>query len=389
MNLERWQDGLALFESFKGRTVRVGGDYPWAKYGQAFPTERGARWCREKLGLKEPVDERRFVLPDPWHTNKNDFAFAVDDQAVWVGRGSELVQLDLEGKAVKRVQLDSLDGAEVAAICAGPDAVFIGTAEDGLIRYDKASGTLREYRVENGLLMDGIASFCLEGSNLWLGYSKGKLGGVGKLDLSNGRFASLTTKLPTDLLLDKAAGPRNFLDDTNAAPRSKVSGIAFSSSNEIWLSVPGKGLQRGELANQGWTTISLRALGRSVSCVAADSRWVGAGTHEFSYHFPDSDPASIQRGYLGGVAIRQPNSGEWKSFSLAEGLPNDSVSALALDGNNLWVGGAGFIAVIDLEQHKMIRVCTYRGREVDTLRIHGGYVWAGIEKYLFRLPLLR
>jgi len=61
-------------------------------------------------------------------------------------------------------------------------------------------------------------------------------------------------------------------------------------------------------------------------------------------------------------------------------------TAVTLDGNDLWVGGMGYVALVDLEQEKIrkfARVPSY----VNQIQIGGGYLWAFYDWHLHRALL--
>jgi hypothetical protein len=79
--------------------------------------------------------------------------------------------------------------------------------------------------------------------------------------------------------------------------------------------------------------------------------------------------------------------GQWKGLKAATELPSGAVSTLTLDGNNLWVGGMGYIALVDLGQDKVRRLAYIQTSAVDRIQIGGGYVWAQFDWHLYRAPL--
>ncbi|MDB6021660.1 MAG: hypothetical protein JWQ04_1517, partial [Pedosphaera sp.] len=46
--------------------------------------------------------------------------------------------------------------------------------------------------------------------------------------------------------------------------------------------------------------------------------------------------------------------GKSRKLKSSDGLPGTAVSAVTPDGNNLWVGGLGYIALVDPEQEKIL-----------------------------------
>jgi hypothetical protein len=60
---------------------------------------------------------------------------------------------------------------------------------------------------------------------------------------------------------------------------------------------------------------------------------------------------------------------------------------MTLDGNDLWVGGEGFIALVDLTECKIRKFCHIPAAGVDRIQVGGGYVWAQYDWHLYRALL--
>jgi hypothetical protein len=70
-----------------------------------------------------------------------------------------------------------------------------------------------------------------------------------------------------------------------------------------------------------------------------------------------------------------------------DGLPPGRVTALALDGGRLWVGGFGYIALVDLADDKLRTMAHVQTPSVDGLQVAGGYLWAQFNCHLYRVAL--
>jgi hypothetical protein len=87
--------------------------------------------------------------------------------------------------------------------------------------------------------------------------------------------------------------------------------------------------------------------------------------------------------------------GELETYSLVDGkrrrllggqrLPGPA-TALALNGRDLWVGGMGFLALIDLDQDKIVKLAYIQARQVDSIQFGGGWVWVQFNKHIYRIP---
>lgn len=81
------------------------------------------------------------------------------------------------------------------------------------------------------------------------------------------------------------------------------------------------------------------------------------------------------------------NNGEWRDFKAVEGLPRFAVSALATDGNDLWVGGVGYLVWLDPKQNAIKTFAYIPALHFDKIQVGEGYVWAQGGGYLYRSPL--
>jgi len=69
---------------------------------------------------------------------------------------------------------------------------------------------------------------------------------------------------------------------------------------------------------------------------------------------------------IGGMAFAETPAGQklpfvytkWKQFGLEDGLPNEHVFAVKSDGDRLWVGTEGGLALIDKKTQKVVKVWT-------------------------------
>jgi hypothetical protein len=70
-----------------------------------------------------------------------------------------------------------------------------------------------------------------------------------------------------------------------------------------------------------------------------------------------------------------------------DGLPHESVTAMTLDAQDLWVGGLGFIARVAPDSNLVRRYAYVRACSVDHLQVASGYLWAQFDRHLYRAPL--
>jgi hypothetical protein len=90
---------------------------------------------------------------------------------------------------------------------------------------------------------------------------------------------------------------------------------------------------------------------------------------------------------IGGIAIYETVNNNWKSITTSDGLPKQNIYSLAMDGNNFWAGGKGFIALVDAELNRVESVFTLGDEDaaVKTIRVAGKDVLFSAGDYLYVL----
>ncbi len=218
------------------------------------------------------------------------------------------------GRPLAQATLDSWEAGQglpqntVQAIAQTPEGyLWIGTQE-GLARFDGVQFTLFDRRTTPELVANSVVSLLADqDGTLWIGTNGG-----GLLRMQEGRFESL--------------GPAEGLTGL------KIQALARDGRGSLWVGTEDEGLFRldgGRFRRVGPggddpATSAIRAL-----CVdRAGIVWVGTP---------------------GGGATRMEDGGA-RTFTAREGLPNDSVVALAPHpGGGVWVGtaGGGLARIVD------------------------------------------
>ena len=385
LRLEQWQKALGIFESYSNRPVQMGNLGPW---GEAFTlvfTGKRAEFCRKKLGLSVEAASLEFDMGKPLLCLCTPSTFAADDNGLWIGMGGQLMQLDFDLKTNLVVRLPMVSSMPITALCLTSSSIWIGTAGEGLIEYDKSSHKCQRFAVNDGLMMNIISCMHLAGDVLWIGYGY-KLGGIavslpgggglGCLNLSTHKFASFTPSIAEGTEAHKNLGGNMVLESTDKPTRRAVQAVAAGPTGEVWFATayhPLRGFHVGENVWEGIPSIH----NTSSFAVGADRIFAG----QFWNVQGDNTAGPL------GVSVLNLKDGQWQSLKGADGLPPGSVSTLTLDGNNLWVGGMGYIALVDPVQDKVVHFAYIEAQTVDRIQIGGGYVWAQFDWHLYRAPL--
>jgi hypothetical protein len=297
--------------------------------------------------------------------------------------GNQLLQLDFELNTNFVEIFPSVPWVGINCLLVGQSNIWVGTDGAGLFEFDKISRRTRHYTEKDGLLNEIVSSLCLAGDTLWIGYglkegptgydvSRVGGGGLGKLDLTKHEFHNFTPSLDTgaDALRKLRGG-----EPLNVPTRRTVGAIIVGPDADVWFSARSSPLRRYRQSKEVWDGLP------DVLCDAmiADSDHLFLGGFWSYNQPPKSGPLGVT---ILGFADQKRS--DLKDFGV---LPAGMVSALALDGNYLWVGGAGYVGKIDPVQNELLKFASIRSTLVDKIQIAGGFVWAQFDRHLHRAKL--
>ena len=373
----RWQDALRVFESYTNQPLVMGGRGPWGPAFTVLLTSKESAECRKQLGLPVVENPLEFDFGKPvlclhagGDTSLSQMlltkfgAFATDANGLWVGIGGKLLQLDFSLRTNLVVPLPIPATTPITCLCPAPSQIWIGTGGAGLVRYDRASHQCTQLTEKDGLLMGFISALDLAGDVLWIGYGQESSGGLGKIDLLTRRATSFTPSL--------VAGPAG----ASKAPRLPVVSLAAGPAGDVWF-VARFALGRYRSGTDHWETFP--DLQPAAALASTDDKlFVGKG--------PCGMVRTDQPKGL-GVNILALKEGLWKTFPAITGLPQEEVTTLTLDGPNVWVGGKGYVALVDPIQDKLLKFAYVRASSVDQIQLGGGCVWAHGGWHLYKAPL--
>jgi hypothetical protein len=210
-----------------------------------------------------------------------------------------------------------------------------------------------------------------------------------------------------------------------AAPRDGIGKIVASIGGDLWMSV-GWSVRQFNVNRGVWETLPNHA-GDWVSCFSADADHLAEGgvtqateieieietkpgpttnqnvkmkrvisipdlskleanfkTNGNHQRIVSYGPAQTR--LKAGLAFQNLHDHHWQYLEDHDGIPNPP-NTMTLAGNDLWVGGEGAIALVDLKDCKVRKFCHIGADSVDRIQIGGGYVWAQFGWHLYRFPL--
>jgi hypothetical protein len=381
---KQWREALAIFESFTNSpAIMPNGDGPWGKGLAPIFTAKEVAECKAHQGISANGDPREFTMGTNCFCMHFQSAFAADSAGLWVASGEQLVHLDF-GLRTNRVELlpkNSWTG--INCLLLESSKIWIGTDGDGLLEFDKDSRRISRYTEKEGLMNEVISSLSLAPNTLWIGYGEKSMlggysadrpggGGLGKFDLRQREFHAFSPSLESGTEVFKNL---RGTEPLNTATRRPVRSIAVGPDNDVWFSAWRSPLRRYRQSNGSWDAFA------DVPCstLLADAQRLFVGGQWNLLQSQTSGPL--------GVRVLNFADGSWTELKEFAVLPSGRVSALTLDGGYLWVGGAGYVAKIDLARNELLNFSPIRAAEVNQIQIGGGFVWAQFDHHLHRAKL--
>jgi hypothetical protein len=403
--LGKWPEAIAAFETAQKQSgaVIMESEGPWGKKGTRVSAGELIADCRRHQSPSAATnltttntrpaatDPILFALGEPVLKLTPDlsFVFACDGDRLWLADGSTPLLYDTRRQSLIHLEWPTATDTEVSCICIDPQSIWWGTKGRGLIEMDKQSKRCRVYGEKDGLLLPFITSLAADKGKLWIGFGNHFSGGIGYLDLRTRKFTGFTPDLDAQRITNRIHG----LVDSNylkSAPRSPVLAICPEPGGDLWvLTSDVVGIRRYSPKSNQWnSSFSQGAAGWSD--MTAGSNYLAIASqfdmkHGIMIH-TKSDGQTV------GIALR-----EWTTLKLptphsgpATALP---ALAVAADGERVWAGGRGYLALVDLNGKRIERFCNFGMRSDDRtppsvhqLEIDGGNLWVAIDEKLYRLP---
>ena len=388
-----WSKALAAFERLGDRHVQPGTRGPWGKEPNVTVL-RVADECRRKLGqevkattavsppiISSPAPIGVFAGPELY--------FAVDGGRVWVLDDTGLYKYDPGTGPAKRIEIGlqrlSREYPQpynilVSSIEVAAGKVWIGTRTKGLISFDQTTGAISNYSVAEGLLMPNVSALLPAGNRLWIGFGNEVSnlglypGGLGFLDLARNEFVGLESELPKGLSRTPSRGATDrHLSVLGDAPRTYITKFARAPKGQMWALT-----RYGIIEFPATQTNSWKRLTNSPASVnTGHPPGLVASDRYLAVVAPDPT----------GLAIYSLPNYECRYVKEIDGLPNNSVRSIALDGDKAWVGGKGYVALVDLPSARVEKVCKLRATfSVRSMLFADGNVWFSCGPGLYRMP---
>jgi hypothetical protein len=343
--------------------------------------------CRAKAGLPAHHDPMRFELGDIPYVNFSreglirNFSFEAKGEDLWVATYNQLKLFRGAGpftaeNPIKTYEFQRTTQSSNTCICVSPDFIWMGTADDGLLELDRKSGACRRITMKDGLYFNGITCLCLQGRTLWIAYKNDQTGAVGTLDLNNRRFSTFTPDLsPGAGTNSQSSYEQSKLDDIRKAPQHPSKGMVEANSGEMWFAVIDKGIQRYRSSDASWDTVRITEAEeplsmKYISTIAAD---VLHG--QLLVPIRERLPFYCEKSVTGGLFIHNYRHNNDRIMRIYQGLPSNDLTAVAVDGRIAWLGGRGFVAILDTQELKVLKVAYISANLISKIQLGKTHAW--------------
>lgn len=283
---------------------------------------------------------------------------------------------------------------------------------------------VQRYTTANGLPSNRISSLYVDDQDAWVGTEDG---GLARLNFAEGNW--LLTKAEDGLASNRVTGIIGYQGRIYVGTQDAISvwdGIAWSSEREVGpvrlantvfrvqegaLWVAARTMKGGLVTFDGksWknrSSLEQGALLNNISDFAFGGKtlWIGTtnrGVLRFGKEGVTSFMAAdgLATNFVYAIAVRGDDvyvggccgvsafqGGAWRIYDVPDGLPHATVSAIAPDGPLLWFGTAKGLALFDgADFVKATQLQGLKDAKISALFVHGDEVWVGSDNGLFRL----
>ncbi len=258
------------------------------------------------------------------------------------------------------------------SICLGPNFIWVGTFDDGLFELDRKTGAIHHITMTNGLLLNGISRLYLQGQTLWIAYKNTDDGGVGTLDIPTHKFSALTPNLrPEAGAISMPYYSQGQLDRWDQPPQRPITCLTEGDPGEMWFGVDEKGLQSLRNSDGHWRTIlDTFSIDAYLSDIAADPAHGQMLVTTRERYVPNGE-----KSHTGGLFFYDYRQHHHTVMQIYQGLPANDLTAIAVDGSIAWIGGRGFVAVVDIQEQKVLRIAYLSANCIRKIQLGKTYAW--------------
>ncbi|MCD6506351.1 hypothetical protein J7M22_06960 [Candidatus Poribacteria bacterium] len=281
-------------------------------------------------------------------------ALHVDGSTLWVGTPRGIGRYDLNGTG----RLSPIEGIpyDVRDILPKGGSLYLAT-DVGLIRYDPSSGRSEAYRSladRNPLLSMGVSNIEFDGDYVWMSNWRGTVNGC-----------ILRYHRPTHTW--RRFTRFDIFKDPKVKAMSEIKRIV-PDGRYVWFSTD-KGLLRYDKYADSWIRYTVKdgLVSNYVDLIVPSERAIWLGYSNVTY------ATRIDR-----------SSWRCESFDFSSGFPWDRVSSIAPDGRYVWVGTGASLRRYDSETGEWRRFTVKDGlgsNGVNWIAVDDRYVWVASSRW--------
>jgi|GEM_PF-1302060 len=377
---KEWETTLSYLKEMPPSPIKMEQEGPWGNAFWPFLPSKMARLCRQNLGQNPDIDPKEFLFTTNCINVISNANFLPSDQGVWIASKNTLELVDTNFTRIKTV---SLPIKECIVSCLEQDAThfWIGTLGSGLLEYNKETGVWSQFLKQNGLALDDVASLLLKDKTLWIGYglaehNSPEAGGLGLYDLVQKKFHYYD---PSVSILNKIDQQRSVIlqpfshEEVDKPTFQSIVAMGSDSRGNLWLTVLFGDNRIFNPKENTWTASPIEGTCSYLT------------TPSGRFYITQDSPYNYSQ--IIGVRWFDSSPKELKTMPTPPELPSLLTTAIAMDGNNVWIGGLGYIALFDPASQKVIKVAYVKTQQVDQLAVCKGCLWARFNKRLFCHPL--
>ena len=352
------------------------------------------------------VDTFLYDAADPFSISGNDIRSLKKDRSgnLWIGiRGGGINRVDLKPAkfrlySYKNLEQGAFPSGEIRCITSdSKDNLWIGFQSDGMIMFDRKNNRLTAFNHDadnpNSLSHNRVLALTVDRKDvLWVGTYDGLNrqqpdGGferidVGEHDLADNRINALLVDSRNHLWIGTQSGLARFqdgrmtsyhhdADNPNSLSNGRVNCLFEDSSGTIWIGLGPSGLNRFRPESDDFQTY-----GRSPQDPVGLSDNACLSLAEMR--------GGLWIGTLGGGLLRLDlKNGSFKTYTQAEGLPNNVIHGL-LPGqrDQLWLSTNKGLSRLDLRTETFRNYDVYDGLQSNQFSI-GAYHQTASGEMLF------
>jgi len=141
----------------------------------------------------------------------------------------------------------------------------------------------------------------------------------------------------------------------------------------MWFAVEEKGVRWFRSSDGNWDTIGLSGPKDAFVDMAAEAIPGLLLLADREYDVLDNEKSRS-----GGLYVYNYHQSRLDQFQIYQGLPSNDVTAVAADGRIAWVGGRGFLAVVDIQERKVLRIAYISASTIRGIQLNPAHVWIAV-----------